>query len=35
MPAAKSLLDTGSLVSLRGILPIGKAKPPAQERKAG
>ncbi|MFF2246724.1 hypothetical protein ACFVTM_21440 [Arthrobacter sp. NPDC058130] len=34
MPAAKSLLDTGSLVSLRG-LPTGKAKPPAQERKAG
>ncbi|SDL93153.1 hypothetical protein SAMN04487916_11854 [Arthrobacter sp. ov407] len=35
MPAAKSLLDTGSLVSLRGSLPAGKAKPPAQERKAG
>ena len=34
MPAAKSLLDTGSLVSLRG-LPAGKAKQPAQERKAG
>lgn len=35
MPAAKSLLDTGSLVSLRGNLPAGKAKQPAQERKAG
>ena len=35
MPAAKSLLDTGSLVSLRGSLPVGKAKQPAQERKAG
>ena len=35
MPAAKSLLDTGSLVSLRGSLPAGKAKPPVQERKAG
>jgi hypothetical protein len=35
MPAAKSLLDTGSLVSLRGSLPAGKAKQPAQERKAG
>jgi len=35
MPAAKSLLDTGSLVSLRGILPAGKAKPRGQERKAG
>ena len=35
MPAAKSLLDTGSLVSLRGSLPPGKAKQPAQERKAG
>ena len=35
MPAAKSLLDTGSLVSLRGTLPAGKAKQPAQERKAG
>ena len=34
MPAAKSLLDTGSLLSLRG-LPAGKAKLPAQERKAG
>lgn len=35
MPAAKSLLDTGSLVSLRGTLPPGKAKQPVQERKAG
>lgn len=35
MPAAKSLLDTGSLVSLRGNLPGGKAKQPVQERKAG
>ncbi|SDM04988.1 hypothetical protein [Arthrobacter sp. ok362] len=35
MPAAKSLLDTGSLVSLRGSLPAGRAKQPAQERKAG
>lgn len=35
MPAAKSLLDTGSLVSLRGSLPAGKAKQPSQERKAG
>jgi hypothetical protein len=35
MPAPKSLLDTGSLVSLRGILQAGKAKPQAQERKAG
>lgn len=35
MPPAKSLLDTGSLVSLRGSLPAGKTKQPAQERKAG
>ena len=35
MPAAKSLLDTGSLVSLHGSLQAGKAKQPAQERKAG
>jgi predicted lipid-binding transport protein (Tim44 family) len=35
MPVPKSLLDTGSLVSLRGILQAGKAKPQAQERKAG
>jgi hypothetical protein len=35
MPAAKSLLDTGSLVSLRGTLPGGKAKQQAQERRAG
>ena len=35
MPAAKSLLDTGSLVSLRGTPPGGKAKQPVQERKAG
>ena len=35
MPAAKSVLDTGSLVSLHGSLPAGKAKQPAQERKAG
>lgn len=35
MPAAKSLLDTGSLVSLHGSLAAGKAKQPAQERKAG
>lgn len=35
MPAAKSLLDTGSLVSLHGSLPVNKLKQPAQERKAG
>lgn len=35
MPAAKSLLDTGSLVSLHDSLPVGKLKQPAQERKAG
>ena len=35
MPAAKSLLDTGSLVSLHGSLPVSKLKQPAQERKAG
>jgi hypothetical protein len=35
MPAAKSLLDTGSLVALRGTPPAGKAKQPVQERKAG
>ncbi|MDF9752745.1 hypothetical protein [Arthrobacter sp. ES3-54] len=35
MPAANCLLDTGSLVSLRGSQPAGKAKQPAQERKAG
>jgi hypothetical protein len=35
MPAAKSMLDTGSLVSLHGSLPAGKAKQQAQERKAG
>lgn len=35
MPAAKSLLDTGSLVSLHGGLPVSKLKQPAQERKAG
>jgi len=35
MPAAKSLLDTGSLVSLHGSLQVGKAKQPAQARKAG
>jgi hypothetical protein len=35
MPAAKSLLDTGSLVSLRATQPAGKAKQPVQERKAG
>ena len=35
MPAAKSLLDTGSLVSLRGSLPPAKTKQPAPERKAG
>jgi HAMP domain-containing protein len=38
MPAAKSLLDTGSLVSLHGSLQaaqVGKANRPAQERKAG
>ncbi|WP_208750376.1 hypothetical protein [Arthrobacter sp. PM3] len=35
MPAAKSLLDTGSLVSLHGNLQAGKAKQQAQERKAG
>ncbi|MET3919569.1 hypothetical protein [Arthrobacter sp. UYEF20] len=34
MPAAKSLLDTGSLVSL-GRLPLGTDKRPVQERKAG
>ncbi len=34
MPAAKSLLDTGSLVSL-GRLPLGPDKRPVQERKAG
>ncbi|MGY2744715.1 hypothetical protein [Arthrobacter sp. UYCu723] len=37
MPVAKSLLDTGSLVSLRGRPPLGtdKRAPQAQERKAG
>lgn len=35
MPAAKSLLDTGSLVSLHGNLAVAKAKRPGQERKAG
>jgi hypothetical protein len=35
MPAAKSLLDTGSLVSLHGTLQAGKAKQQAQARKAG
>lgn len=35
MPAAKSLLDTGSLVSLPGRLPLVKDKPQVQERKAG
>ena len=35
MPAAKSLLDTGSLVSLPGRLPLVKGKPQVQERKAG
>jgi hypothetical protein len=35
MAAAKSLLDTGSLVSLRGILQAGNAKQQDQERKAG
>ena len=38
MPAAKSLLDTGSLVSLPGRLPLPRkplGKPQAHERKAG
>ena len=35
MPVAKSVLDTGSLVSLHGSLPVGKAKQKAHERKAG
>jgi hypothetical protein len=35
VPAAKSLLDTGSLGSLHGSLPAGKAKAEAQARKAG
>ena len=35
MPAAKSLLDTGSLVSLHGSLQAAKVNQPAQDRKAG
>ncbi len=35
LPVAKSVLDTGSLVSLHGSLPAGKAKQKVQERKAG
>ena len=35
IPAGKSLLDTGSLLSLRGSLPAGKSKARTQDRKAG
>jgi hypothetical protein len=35
MPAAKSLLDTGSLVSLHGGLQAAKVNQPAHDRKAG
>jgi hypothetical protein len=35
MPAAKSLLDTGSLVSLHGGLQAAKINQPAHDRKAG
>ena len=35
MPAAKSLLDTGSLVSLHGSLQAAKVNQPAHDRKAG
>lgn len=35
MPAAQSLLDTGSLVSLHGSLKAAKLNQPGQDRKAG
>jgi hypothetical protein len=35
LPAAKALLDTGSLVSLTGRIPLEKDKNQASERKAG
>jgi hypothetical protein len=35
LPAAKALLDTGSLVSLTGRIPLEKDKNQAAERKAG
>jgi hypothetical protein len=35
MPAAKSMLGTGSLVSLHGSLQAAKVTQPAQDRKAG
>ena len=35
MPAAKSLLDTGSLVSLHGSLHAAKVNQPTHDRKAG